>query len=188
MATTEENLLDPDIIKEMRLGEKMLAVYKLRFEGNHSWKDIGNGLGIDRTKAERMYARVHEWIHFYGMKEDDLMSMIRVFGKFCEDRDVTRLISLMTMNQIHSLEELNCVNLDRMAMNGIGERYTQVLKNVQTYLRNGAGYNRTIHAVISEYAFELLKKECESTNERMGKVITRALLFYCGIEDQNKKE
>lgn len=185
MNNIDKMLLDPEIVKDFRVGEKMQAIYNLRRAG-YSWKDISSGFQMNRKQAEHMYGRIHEWIHFYNVKEEDIMAFSRTFGKFCEDRDVTRLISLMAMNGIHSLQELNEINLERRAINGIGERYTQVLKNVQTYLRNGAGYSRTIKAVISSYAYELLTQECKETKDTMGKVITRALLFYCGIED--KKE
>jgi hypothetical protein len=178
-------LLDPEVKKEFRAGERMLAIYNLRVAG-YSWKDISNGFQMNRKQAEHIYSRVHEWIHFYELKQEDIMEFSRMFGKFCEDRDVTRLISLMAMNGIHNMTELNEINFDRRVINGVGERYIQVLKNVQTYLRNGAGYSRTIKATISAYAYELLRKECEQNKETSGKVITRALLFYCGIE--NEKE
>lgn len=183
-----EPLIDPIVLESMRLGEKMMAIYKLRNSKKCSWKDLGASFKVDPKQASNMCGRVHEWINFYGMREEAILDFAKVFGKFCEDRDVTRLISLMAMNNILSLSELNEINLDRKIINGVGERYTQILKNTQTYMRKGAGYNRTIHITISEYAYELLKKECERGQERPGKVITRALLFYCGIEDQKKEE
>lgn len=159
--------------------QRNFKIYRLKRDGA-SFRAIHESIKGDYTSIRNMYDRMDQMVTDFGVDIDAAEEMAKVIDKFAETRDVMRVVYLLTNKLgVKNIHEIESWNLDTKRLNGIGPKYLQVLKNVQTYLRHGMEYKRDVHLTLSAYTYDLMKKQAAADGLTMSAVVDNALLFYC---------
>lgn len=170
--------------------DRYIAIYESRQNEDMTWAAIAKKFGICDSSCKRAYDLVNDiYTLSYlrgGYTEDDMQvnfrEMCELISKFADEQDVMKIVKSLILNgRIYTVDGLKSLDIDKTKVQGIGEKYIEVVRNAVNYMKHNVKYTHTIHVTISEYSYKILKEHCSKTGLTMGETIGQALADFCNV-------